>query len=62
MKTTNTATLSMTVSFRQRALAAAASLLITLAVIAGNLQLAQGYAHAIPVVTDTAQLAQSARG
>ena len=54
--------LSMTTSLRQRGFAAVASLVITLAVLAGNLQIAQGYAHAIPAGSDTAQATQPARG
>lgn len=62
MNTATARNLSMTTSLRQRGFAAAASLLITSAVLAGNLQLAQGYAHAIPASTDTAQATQTARG
>ena len=62
MNTTTTPRLSMTASLPQRGFAAVASLLITLAVLAGNLQLAQGYAHAIPAGSDTAQATQAARG
>ena len=62
MKTTTTSMLSMTPSYRQRGLVALASLVITLAVVAGNLQLAQGYSRAIPGGADSAQAAQAVRG
>jgi len=62
MNATTAPMLFMTASFRQRSLAAIASVVITAAVIAGNLQLAQEYAHAIPTGTDIVQTSQAARG
>ena len=53
---------SMTPSARQRGLAALASVLITLAVVAGNVQLARDYAQASPVAGATAQAGQASRG
>ena len=54
--------LSTPLSRRERALAALASVLITLAVVAGNLELARDHAHAGPGSADTAQARQTARG
>ena len=55
MNPTTPPRLLMTPSYLQRSLAVLASLLITSAMLAGNLQLAQAYSHAMPCATDTAQ-------
>jgi len=57
---TTTQTLPLTISFRQRSLTIAASLLITLTVVAANLEIAQGYA--MQAHTQMAQTGQQARG
>ena len=56
---TTTQTLPLTTSIRQRSLTLAASLLITLTLVAANLELAQGYAT--QAHTQTAQSGQSVR-
>ena len=59
--TTTTQTLPLTTSFAQRSLTLAASLLITLTVLAGNLQIARGYADVAHTPNQTAQAAQQVR-
>lgn len=61
MNTLTAPKLSLTPSYQSRGLVAVASLLITLAVVAGNLQLAQGYADAAPASTLSAEAGRPAR-
>jgi hypothetical protein len=57
----NPQTVPLTTSFHQRSLTIVASVLITLTLLAGNLQIARGYADGAHTPNQTAQAAQPVR-